>query len=459
MPSSYAHRLFAERALLPNGWARDVAIDVNRDGRIRAVTAGASPEGRERLSGPALPALANLHSHSFQRAMAGLAEVSGSGNDSFWTWRDLMYRLVGRLTPEDVQAIAAKLFVETLKGGFASIAEFHYLHHAAGGTIHANPAEMSHRILAAAEMTGICLTLLPVFYAHADFGGVAPTPGQARFIHDVDGFLRLLEQLEGPVASAGQTLGLAFHSLRAATPEEMHAILAVRTAGPLHIHVAEQTREVEASLAHSGRRPVEFLADTVELSPRWCLIHATHMTEAETLAVARSGAIVGLCPATEANLGDGIFPADAYLAAGGRFGIGTDSHVATGIAEELRTLEYGQRLRDRARNRLASGPGRSVGRSLHDAALLGGATALGRPCHGFAPGELADITVLDQSDPYIAAARDDQILDRWIFARGDAPVRDVMAAGRWVIRDRQHERDGEIDRAFAATLHRLSEVL
>ncbi|HEV7308914.1 formimidoylglutamate deiminase [Ensifer sp.] len=451
------NRIFAERALLPGGWAENVAVTLDASGRIAAIETGSAPaEGDERVTGPLVPAIANLHSHAFQRAMAGLAEVAGSGDDSFWTWREEMYRTVGLVSPDDVEAIAAKLYMEMLKGGFGHVAEFHYLHHQADGTPYADPAEMSLRILSAARTTGIGLTHLPVFYAHANFGGVDPNPGQRPFLHDPDRFLALLQRLEPLCREQGHTLGYAIHSLRAATPEEMRTILdAAPVAGPIHIHVAEQTKEVEDSLAWSGRRPVEWLLDEMPVDQRWCAIHATHLTESERQRLARSGAVAGLCPATEANLGDGIFPAVEFIAEGGVFGIGTDSHVATSVAEELRLLEYGQRLRDRRRNRLATRPGASIGRTIFDAALKGGAQASGQQTSGITVGARADFVVLDGDNPYIAAASGNQILDRWLFALGGESVRDVMVAGAWKIRNGRHDREEEIDRAFARVLMKL----
>lgn len=451
------NRIFAERALLSGGWAQNVAISLDPSGRIAAIETGsAAANGDERAAGPLVPAIANLHSHAFQRAMAGLAEVAGSGNDSFWTWREEMYRTVGLVNPDDVEAIAAKLYVEMLKGGFGHVAEFHYLHHQADGSAYADPAEMSLRILAAARTTGIGLTHLPVFYAHANFGGAAPNAGQRPFLHHPDRFLALLQRLEPLCREAGNTLGYAIHSLRAATPEEMRIILdAAPVAGPIHIHVAEQTKEVDDCLAWSGRRPVEWLLDEMPVDQRWCAIHATHLTEQERQRLARSGAVAGLCPATEANLGDGIFPAVEYMAEGGVFGVGTDSHVATSVAEELRLLEYGQRLRDRRRNRLAAGPGASIGRTIFDAALKGGAQAAGQATAGIAVGARADFVVLDGDNPYIAAASDNQILDRWLFALGGESVRDVMVGGERKIRNGRHDREEEIDRAFARVLMKL----
>ncbi|KQT84059.1 formimidoylglutamate deiminase [Aurantimonas sp. Leaf443] len=454
--SAVSTRLFCPQALLPGGWERDVAIGIDAQGRIADLATGASKSGCEILAGPVVPGLANCHSHAFQRAMAGLAECAGAGEDSFWTWRAEMYRTVGLMGPDDVEAIAAKLYVELLKGGFTRVAEFHYLHHGPDGTPYADPARTSLSILAAAGEAGIGLTHLPVFYAHANFGGAAPGEGQRPFLHDVDGFLRLLERLQAPCEAAGATLGLALHSLRAATPGEIAAILAAEaTGGPIHIHVAEQEREVEDCLAWSGRRPVDWLVDEAPVDARWCAIHATHMTQGETARLAASGAVAGLCPATEANLGDGIFPATAFLKAGGRLAIGTDSHVATSVGEELRLLEYGQRLRDRRRARLASGPGASVGRTLFDAALAGGAQACGAGLAGLQPGAAADLLVLDGADPYLATAQGDALLDRWLFALGPSAVRDVLVGGRFVVREGRHARDEAIDAAFLKTLRRL----
>lgn len=450
--------LLCRQILLPEGWASDVVLTISGEGLIAAIGPNAVIESSlVEAAGPVVPALANLHSHAFQRAMAGLAELAGTTDDSFWTWRDAMYRLVGRMSPDDIEAVATKLYSELLKGGFGHVAEFHYLHHAAGGRRYASGGETSRRILHAAQAAGIGLTHLPVFYAHAGFGGTEPGEGQRPFIHDVDQFLALLQALKPDCEVAGATLGLAIHSLRAATPDEMRTILAAEeTGGPIHIHVAEQQREVEDCIAWSGRRPAEFLLDEMPVDDRWCAIHATHMTADETRRLARSGAVTGLCPATEANLGDGIFPATDFAGFGGRFGIGTDSHVATTVAEELRLLEYGQRLRDRRRNRLASGPGASVGRTLFDAALAGGGQAAGMRSSGIRVGARADLVILDGNNPFIGAASGDQILGRWLFALGAEVVRDVMAAGQWVVREGRHRNEEAIDNAFREVLLKLA---
>ncbi len=451
-------KLFCRQILLADGWASDVVLTIGGDGRILAIEANAARlQHLPEACGPVVPALTNLHSHAFQRAMAGLAEIAGSTDDSFWTWREAMYRLVGRMSPDDIEVVATKLYSELLKGGFGHVVEFHYFHHAVGGRRHADVSETSLRILRAAQSTGIGLTHLPVFYAHAGFGGTQPSEGQRPFLHDVEQFLTLLDMLNPACAAAGATLGLAIHSLRAATPDEIRAVLAgERTGGPIHIHVAEQEREVEDCLAWSGRRPVDFLLDEMPVDERWCAIHATHMTADETARLARSGAVAGLCPATEANLGDGIFPATDFVGLGGAFGIGTDSHVATTVAEELRLLEYGQRLRDRRRNRLSGGPGTSVARAMFDAALKGGAQAAGIGNAGIRVGARADLVVLDGNDPFIGTASGDQILGRWLFATGAEVVRDVLAAGEWVVRDGRHKNEDAIDRAFRDVLLKLA---
>lgn len=454
---SPAGRFFADTMLLPAGWTRDVAVTVDGKGRIAQVEPGAVRQPDDEIAaGPVLPALANVHSHAFQRAMSGLAETSGPGEDTFWTWRQEMYRCVATMTPEDVEAVAAKLYVELLKGGFGRVAEFHYLHHTADGTPYADPAEMSLRILAAAQASGIGLTLLPTFYAHSTFGGREPEARQRPFIHTPESFLTLLRQLEPICRSAGASFGYAIHSLRAATLEEIDLLL---DAGPqdvpIHMHLAEQEREVEDCIAWSGQRPIEWALDHLPVDQRWCAIHATHMTPEETRVLALTGAVAGLCPTTEANLGDGIFPATAYRASGGRLGIGTDSHVGTAVAGELRQLECSQRLRDRKRNRLAAGPGTSVGRSLFESALAGGAQATAAGPAGIVPGASADFLVFDRSDPFVAGARGDELLDRWVFASATSMIRDVAVAGRWVIREGRHFNEEPVNRAFAKALARI----
>jgi len=448
---------FAERALLPNGWANDVRLEVSADGLLTKVEANASAEGAERLRGPVLAGMPNLHSHAFQRAMAGLAEVAGNPNDSFWTWRDLMYRMVGKISPDQLQVIARQLYIEMLKAGYTSVAEFHYVHHDVNGQPYADPTELSRQISQAAASSGIGLTLLPVLYSHSGFGGQAPNEGQRRFINSTENYLNLQARLQ-PILAAqpAQQLGLCFHSLRAVTPQQISEVLAASDkACPVHIHIAEQQKEVDDCLAWSGKRPLQWLYDNAEVDQRWCLVHATHANPEEVTLMARSRAIAGLCLTTEANLGDGIFPAVDFLAQGGRMGIGSDSHVSLSVVEELRWLEYGQRLRDQRRNRLYRSDQPMVGRTLFDAALDGGAEALGQPIGRLEVGKRADWLVLDGNDPYLATAPEDGILNRWLFAGGDRQVRDVLVNGQWVIRDGHHAAEEDSSRAFTQVLRDL----
>jgi formiminoglutamate deiminase len=439
-------------ALLPDGWARDVRI-TEQDGLIAAIDVGVT-HGKDERHAIALPGLPNLHSHAFQRGMAGLAEVRGTSADSFWTWRAIMYRFVDRLTPDDLAAIAGQAYAEMLESGFTRAGEFHYLHHDRDGRPFADPAEMSGAIIETARETGIALTHLPVFYAHAGFGGTTPGDGQRRFIHDIDGFATLLDALHARAkALPDAVVGIAPHSLRAVTPEELAALVPLAGGGPIHIHIAEQVREVEDCLAWSGARPVEWLLDHAPVGPDWCLVHATHMTDAETVAMARSKAVAGLCPITEANLGDGLFPAEAFLAAGGRTGIGSDSNVRIDATEELRLLEYGQRLARRGRNLLAE-PGQSTGGALYRAALAGGAQALGAEA-GLRVGTSADIVSLDATHPSLATRSGDALLDGLIFAAGRDAIDRVWRRGREVVTNGRHVARDAIAARYRAALTRL----
>lgn len=443
--------IHAEHALLPHGLSRDVRITFSA-AAIERVEQGVPPQAgdeRHRFVAPAMP---DLHSHAFQRAMAGLAETRGPGEDSFWSWRTEMYRLALSMTPDQVEAVAAQLYMEMLEAGFCRVGEFHYLHHDKDGSPYADPAEMAARIAAASAGTGIALTLLPVFYAHAGFGGTAPMDGQRRFIHDIDAFARLMERARNIVAGLpGAVLGIAPHSLRAATPEELKAVVPLAGGGPVHVHVAEQVKEVEDCIAWSGRRPVEWLLDTMPLDDRWCLIHATHMTPDETVRMAESGAVAGLCPITEANLGDGVFEAPAFLAAGGRFGVGSDSNILISLAEELRTLEYSQRLLRRSRNVVAA-PGQSTGLNLYERALTGGAQALGA-VSGIEAGRPADLLALDlTAAAYLPAGK---VLDHFVFARGIG-VDSVWVGGSRQVEGGRHRRHDEIAARFARTMTELA---
>ncbi|MGE0733824.1 MAG: formimidoylglutamate deiminase [Alphaproteobacteria bacterium] len=454
--------LHCPSALLPDGWANDVLLDLGADGTIRGVKAESEPNGAERLAGPVVPGMANLHSHAFQYAMAGRTEHAGPGDggDDFWSWRTLMYRFVARMTPDDFEAIAAQLYLVMLKAGYTAVGEFHYLHRQADGTPYADEAEMAHRIVAAAEGAGIGLALLPVFYAHAGFGGAPILRAQKPFAHSVESFLQLLSALRVRYGKRPCfSLGIAPHSLRAVTEIQLAALLEAAAkddpTGRIHIHVAEQRKEVEDCLFWSGQRPVEWLLDHAPVDGRWCLVHATHMTDSETERAARSGAVAGLCPTTEANLGDGLFPAAKFLAAGGSFGIGSDSHDSVNLREELRWLEYGQRLQAGRRNILAGASGRSTASYLFTRAAEGGAAALGHNIGCLVPGARADLVVLDDRMPPLAGAAGDALLDAWLFAANDNPVRDVYVAGRAVVRDRHHPQEECVHARYLAAVKRL----
>lgn len=487
-----------QSALLSEGWAAQVRVGI-ADGEIASLERDVPPRAGDERASVGMPGMSNVHSHAFQRGMAGLTEHRGPNADSFWTWRELMYRFVGRITPDDAEAFAAQAFMEMLEAGFTRVGEFHYLHHDASGQPYTDIAEMTMRVAAAVEQTGIALTLLPVFYAHSGFGGLPPTEGQRRFICSVDQFARLVEASRRIVASLPDAVvGVAPHSLRAVTPEELAAIVPLAGGGPIHIHAAEQVREVEECVAWSGIRPVEWLLASMPVDRRWCLVHSTHVTDAEVAGLARSGAIAGLCPITEGNLGDGVFPATAFLGAGGSLGIGTDSNVLINVAQELRQLEYSQRLRDRVRNALAGGPNCSTGRTLYDAALRGGAQAMGvgavippaararsvgtalsvaastvgagasqgasaagaRAASaagrvGFEVGAPADFFSLDAEHVTFAGRAGDQLLDTFIFAGGERCIDGVWRAGRKVVSGGRHHAREAIAARYRATLERL----
>src|SRR5471030_1141155 len=449
---------FAPRALLPQGWARNVRLYVDATGLLSSVTADASPDGCHRLNGPVVPGMPNLHSHAFQRVMAGLAEVAVDPQDSFWTWRELMYRMVARLTPPQIGVIARQLYIEMLKGGYTQVAEFHYLHNDTDGKPYADIGEMTAHLSEAAQSAGIGLTLLPVLYSYAGFGAQPAQSGQKRFIQNTAHYLKQQQVITGQLKGKPlQNQGLCFHSLRAVSREQMTEVLAASDASlPVHIHIAEQLKEVNDCLGWSGQRPVTWLFDNIEVDDRWCLIHATHPDRFELASIAASGAVVGLCPTTEANLGDGIFPGVDYLAQKGRWGIGSDSHVSLNVVEELRWFEYGQRLRDQRRNRLATVEAPSVGDLLYTQALAGGAQACGAAIGKLAVGHRADWLVLDGDDPYLAAATDTELLNRWLFAGSAAQIRDVYVAGQAKVVNGQHPLQRHASAEFLALLQHLS---
>ena len=447
-------------ALLPNGWADNVDIFLNDAGCIEDILPqeGAADHHSDLI----LPAPGNLHSHAFQRAMAGLTESHGPDpQDSFWTWRKLMYRFLDQITPEQMEAIAALAFMEMAEAGFAAVAEFHYLHHAPGGQPYDRLGELSDRIASAASQTGLGLTLLPVFY---QFGGCDLRPlagGQSRFGNDFERFARLYQEARAVIAQGPDdwVIGLAPHSVRAVDEAGLKEAIGLAGDGPLHMHLAEQIPEVEEVLAHRGARPVEWLLDNHDVGTNWCLIHCTQMNATETADLARTGAVAGLCPITEASLGDGIFNGVDFAAAGGQYGMGTDSNIQISLFEELKMLDYSQRLRDNSRAAMARGD-KSTGRVLFDAAITGGAQALQRGKGGLAVGERADLIALSTDNEWICDRQGDVILDSLIFAsHGQSCITDVWSAGRHIVKQGRHiDRDRLVGR-FKSVMKELDQSL
>jgi formiminoglutamate deiminase len=396
----------------------------------------------------------NVHSHAFQRALAGLTSRRGASADSFWSWREAMYACLDHLSADDVEAISAFVFAEMLESGFTHVGEFHYLHHAPDGTRYADPTELSTRVLSAARRTGIGVTLLPVFYAHGGFGAAPPSPAQRRFVTRLDEFAALLSTLRSTLRG-DERLGCAPHSLRAVAPDELVELARLAAGGPLHIHVAEQTREVDDCVAWSGRRPVEWLLEHAPVDPRWCLVHATHVNEAELRGIVDAGAVVGLCPTTEADLGDGVFPAAALLENGGHFAVGSDSNTIVDAAHELRALEYSQRLTLRTRNVLARGAGESVARTLVDRCVAGGAQALGIERAGLTVGASADFVTLDDAHPVLVDRAGDDLLDAWVFGMHRPPIDAVWRRGRCVVTNGRHVHKDELERGFVNAMRRI----
>tara|TARA_A100001037_G_scaffold306060_1_gene348950 strand:+ start:537 stop:1910 length:1374 start_codon:yes stop_codon:yes gene_type:complete len=451
--------LHCPSALLPDGWFHNVRLEIDYDGTIISVESGAAEFGAERAAGPVVPGMPNLHSHSFQRALAGRTERAGPGSDDFWTWREVMYKFVDRVDPDALRAVTAWLYADMLKAGYTSVGEFHYLHHGPEGESYDDPAEMSHQIVAAAKAAGIGLTHLPVLYAYGGFGEEPPNPSQRRFVCDPDLLMRIVDSIALSTADDTQfAIGIAPHSLRAASDDMLDAAISTfsksHAEAPIHIHVAEQLSEVEDCVLHTGLRPVAWALDNLEISERWCLIHATHLAGSEISRLANSGAVVGICPTTEANLGDGIFPARSFLDAGGSFGIGSDSHITIDPAEELRLLEYAQRLLYRHRYMLTTDTQPSVGAALYTGALKGGTQALARPIGEIAVGKRADLVVLDEANIMLTEFEGDAILDAWVFASHANFVKDVMVGGQWVVQDGRHQDEEAITDAAREALSR-----
>ena len=464
-----AQQYCLDSVLLPQGWAQGAMVTVAEDGRISAIDAvggtggTGAPQEVERVSGFVVPGMPNAHSHAFQRGMTGNTEYRLSARDSFWTWRQAMYGLANRIEPEDLQVLATQLFIEMLKAGYTSVAEFHYLHRRPTGDHYPDGLGLWDAIIAAAAASGIGLTLLPTLYQTSDFGAAPLKPSQARFASDTDWFLREVEArigAERSAAPAALRTGAAFHSLRAVPLETLReASLALRridSSLPLHIHVAEQVQEVDSCKRHTGRRPLELLLETGLLDQHWCLVHATHATPAELQGIAATKATVCLSITTEANLGDGFFETARYLKLGGAFCVGSDSQATVCPAEELRWMEYQQRLRKKRRAVLSGKRDTHVGTRLWRDAARNGAQAIGQPAGAIEVGRRADWLVLDGAHPSMAGAVADNALDHLVFAGGSAAIRDVMVAGRWVVKDRRHAAESTLHARFVDLMKRLA---
>jgi formimidoylglutamate deiminase len=452
--------LFTHDAWLPTGWAKNVRIEFDASGTITAVAADAHQDGAVPAHGPVVPAMPNLHSHAFQRAIAGLTERRGGREDSFWTWRETMYRFAERITPEDAYTIAAQLYVELARAGYSAVAEFHYVQRMPDGRPYANPAEMALALVRAARDVGLAITILPVVYMRGGFDGRALAARQRRFeTTPAEAFAIGAAVRDAHRDDLDVNVGIAPHSLRAvdagALAEIVRGVAATDWRLPVHIHIAEQRREVEDSRAATGAAPIEWLLANAPVDERWCLVHATHASDAEIAGIATSGAVAGLCPTTEANLGDGLFALEPFLAAGGRIGIGSDSNVSRSPVEELRWLEYGQRLRAERRNVAASEAEPQTGARLWRAALTGGAQALGRRTGAIAPGLRGDLLVLDETRSAFAGLDPAQWLDALVFSGSDHLVRHSIVSGRWIVRDGHHAQQEATVARFKRAVARL----
>ena len=450
------HSLFCRYALLPEGWAENVRIRTDAEGVTVDVEKDSKASGSEQVHGFVLPGMPNLHSHGFQYLMAGLTGPSTAANDHFWSWRKTMYRLAGLLSPEQYEDCLAWVYLNMLRAGYTGCAEFHYLHHAPDGRPYANRAEMSLRVLAAARRVGMPLTLLPVLYCRSGFTSPDCAPEQRRFCHDLDDYLALLEACQSGLSGDNtQALGMAPHSLRA-VPD--HALKALFRSGlrpmPVHIHIAEQTGEVEQCVEHTGARPVEWLLEQMPVDASWCLVHATHLSNQERSRAASTGATIGLCPSTEADLGDGMFAMEPWLAMGGRFGLGSDSNTRVSVAEEIRLLEYEARLVSRRRNVLAQGRCSSA-ETLYGRAASGGARALGQATGSIDPGRRADLVELDMAHPLLGGLNPEQVLDAWVFAGSEDMIRSVWVAARPVIQSGRHPDEDILERRFRAVVREV----
>ncbi|GMR14802.1 MAG: formimidoylglutamate deiminase [Gammaproteobacteria bacterium] len=453
-------KIYCKALLQGKRWRNDVIISLDPDGLITGIEQGSAKDATECIYGTVIPGMPNAHSHAFQRAIAGRTGPRGTSRDSFWSWREAMYRCAGRISPDQFTAVAAGVFVEMLKAGYTTCAEFHYVHHQPDGTAYANLAEMSERLLEAASDSRIAMTLLPVLYCSAGFGLAGVEEQQRRFTNSTDQYLQLLAGCQK--AMSGEALfelGIAPHSLRAVPGKALHEVLQAwpEQQYPVHIHIAEQPAEVESSLAHLGARPVEWVLDQFPVDKRWCLVHATHMSDNEVELAAASGATAGLCPTTEADLGDGRFKIARWLRAGGRMAVGSDSNVRISVAEELRLLEYNERLSSGQRNVLTESD-TTCGRFLYAHAAIGGGIAIGQPVGQLDTGYRADLLELDDGHELLAGREPDVAMDSWIFAGDRSMIKSVWVAGQCVIRQGVHAREESIRTAFANAIVGLSAV-
>jgi len=453
-----AKKIFCKTLLQAKRWRSNVIVNMDPDGIITGIEQGLEQDATERIYGTVIPGMPNVHSHAFQRALAGCTGPQGKSQDSFWSWREAMYRCAGRITPDQYAAVAAGVFTGMLKAGYTTCAEFHYIHHQRDGSAYANLAEMSERLIGAASDSGIALTLLPVLYCSAGFGLAGVDEQQQRFTNSSSQYLRLLEGCQKVMSGKPLLeLGIAPHSLRAVPGSILREVLQARPEWqcPVHIHIAEQPAEVESCLENLGARPIEWLLDKFPVNQRWCLVHATHMSNQELDLAASSGAVAGLCPTTEADLGDGVFRTAGWLKAGGQMGIGSDCNIRISIAEELRLLEYNERLRGGQRNVL-TGPDATCGSFLYQQAAKGGGIAVGQPVGQLATGYRADLLELDDAHALLAGRDPDVVLDSWIFAGDQAMIKSVWVAGQCVVRQGVHAQEDSIGTAFAEAISELN---
>ncbi len=458
-----AKQIYAKHILLKDGWSENVLMEIDANGIIRTLEINAKLPREftgEFIQHSVIPGMVNNHSHAFQWAMAGLAEQSGTGNDSFWSWRKIMYDFVGKITPDDLEAIASALYMQMLKAGYTSVGEFHYLHHDVNGQHYTNQAEMSQRIFEAASYSGINVTLLPVFYRYSGFGEQPPNVGQQRFINSQEQYADLLNSISNLADTYGQNFGIAPHSLRAVNRDDISFAIkhldSINNKAPIHIHIAEQLKEVDDCLRVYGKRPVEWLADNFELNNRWCLVHATHMNLEEVVTVASSNAVVSVCTSTEGNLGDGFFLMQNYKKNNGAWGVGSDSHISVDAAEELRWLEYQNRLMSHSRTVLTDGDYSSNGHWLWAKAAQGGAQSLNNSAGAIEVGAKADFIELDNEDISLLGKKDNDLIDSLIFnQQSSLKFNSVWVSGNRVIDGGHHVHEKAIKDNYKNVLKKL----